>query len=67
MEYLEIGDLATYLDRRPPALPLPENEAQQIACQILDGLNMMHRHEFAHRDLKPKVGSLLKFGKGKFY
>ncbi|KAK4861083.1 hypothetical protein LT330_003999 [Penicillium expansum] len=53
MEYLEIGDLATYLDRRPPTSPLLENEAQQIAYQILDGLNMMHRHEFAHRDLKP--------------
>ncbi|KAJ5366512.1 Tetratricopeptide-like helical [Penicillium brevicompactum] len=53
MEYLEIGDLATYLDRRPPTSPLPENEAQQIAYQILHGLNMMHCHDFAHRDLKP--------------
>lgn len=67
MEYLEIGDLATYLDRRPPTSPLPENEAQQIAYQILDGLNMMHGHEFAHRDLKPHVSLLFSFGKEIFY
>lgn len=62
-----MGDLATYLDRRPPTSPLPENEAQQIAYQILDGLNMMHSHDFAHRDLKPKVRLLFSFGKEKLY
>ncbi|KAJ5906473.1 Tetratricopeptide-like helical [Penicillium subrubescens] len=50
MEYLEIGDLSTYLRENPP---LPENEAKYIAYQVLDGLNMMHRNGFAHRDLKP--------------
>jgi serine/threonine protein kinase len=53
MEYLEIGDLSTYLRENPP---LPENEAKYIAYQVLDGLNMMHRNGFAHRDLKPNVG-----------
>jgi serine/threonine protein kinase len=55
MEYLEIGDLFTYLLQNPP---LPENEAKHIAYQILDGLNMMHGNGFAHRDLKPNVGLL---------
>ncbi|CEO59898.1 hypothetical protein PMG11_04548 [Penicillium brasilianum] len=50
MEYLEIGDLFTYLCEKPP---LPEAEAKHITYQILDALTMMHQHEFAHRDLKP--------------
>lgn len=52
MEYLELGDLLGYLDQRPP---LPEAEAQDIASQILEGLDMMHENGFAHRDLKPNV------------
>jgi serine/threonine protein kinase len=52
MEYLEMGDLSTYLGRRPA---LPEAEVQEITYQILDGLNMMHDNNFAHRDLKPSV------------
>lgn len=52
MEYLEIGDLFTYLYGKPP---LPETEAKHITYQILDALSMMHQHEFAHRDLKPNV------------
>ncbi|KAJ5958090.1 Tetratricopeptide-like helical [Penicillium vulpinum] len=50
MEYLEIGDLSAYLNENPP---LPEGQAQELAYQILDGLNMMHDNNFAHRDLKP--------------
>ncbi|KAN0067515.1 WD40-repeat-containing domain protein [Elaphomyces granulatus] len=50
MEYLELGDLRTYLDREPP---LPEHEAKEITYQILDGLHFMHDNDFAHRDLKP--------------
>ncbi|KAJ5138474.1 Tetratricopeptide-like helical [Penicillium bovifimosum] len=50
MEYLELGDLLTYLHERPP---LPEAEAKHIAYQILDGLTLMHENGFAHRDLKP--------------
>lgn len=56
MEYLEIGDLFTYLYKRPA---LPEDEAKDITYQILDGLNMMHENGFAHRDLKPNVSSLV--------
>ncbi|KAJ5692033.1 Tetratricopeptide-like helical [Penicillium macrosclerotiorum] len=51
MEYLELGDLSTYLNHRPP---LPEFEARILADQILDGLCMMHENKFAHRDLKPQ-------------
>lgn len=53
MEYLELGDLHTYLHHKPP---LPEPEAKEITFQILDGLFLMHDNEFAHRDMKPRVG-----------
>ncbi|OQD65821.1 hypothetical protein PENPOL_c005G06713 [Penicillium polonicum] len=56
MEYLELGDLLGYLDQRPP---LPEAEAQDIASQILEGLDMMHENGFAHRDLKPNMKSVI--------
>lgn len=55
MEYVELGDLHSYLNRKPP---LPEHEASEITYQILDGLNLMHDNEFAHRDLKPKVSPI---------
>ncbi|CEO59860.1 hypothetical protein PMG11_04513 [Penicillium brasilianum] len=50
MEYLEMGDLFTYLCQKPS---LPEAEAKDNTYQILDGLNMMHENGFVHRDLKP--------------
>lgn len=56
MEYPEIGDLFTYLYHKPS---LPEDEAKEIAYQILDGLNMMHENGFSHRNLKPAAGSLI--------
>ena len=52
MEFLELGDLHAYLYHKPP---LSEHMAKKIIYQILDGLNLMHENEFAHRDLKPKV------------
>lgn len=52
MEYYELGDLHTYLDRKPP---LSECEAREITYQILDGLDLMHDNQFAHEDLKPSV------------
>ncbi|KAL3447146.1 kinase-like domain-containing protein [Aspergillus insuetus] len=56
MEYLELGDLQTYLhrDEQPP---LPECEAQDIVYQILYGLREMHENDFVHRDLK--LGNIL--------
>ncbi|KAL2840411.1 kinase-like domain-containing protein [Aspergillus pseudoustus] len=56
MEYLEFGDLQTYLKPvdRPP---LPEHEAQDIIFQILLGLHEMHDNKFVHRDLK--LGNIL--------
>ncbi|KAK0705435.1 kinase-like domain-containing protein [Lasiosphaeris hirsuta] len=48
MQYLEQGDLQKYLNR-----PFPESEAREIASQLVEGLNFMHRNKYAHRDLKP--------------
>jgi serine/threonine protein kinase len=50
MEYFPGGDLDTYLREKPP---LPENEAGQIISQVLEGLAIMHREKYAHRDIKP--------------
>lgn len=53
MEYIEHGDLNTYLNK-----PLPEKEAQEITFQVLEGLELLHRNHFVHRDVKPKVSLL---------
>jgi serine/threonine protein kinase len=53
MEYLPLGDLQSYLIRAPE--PLPEPDVQEIALQIFEGLNFMHKRDFAHRDIKPGV------------
>lgn len=50
MEYLRHGDLQKYLQK-----PLPEREARQIARQLAEGLDLMHKNNFVHRDLKPLV------------
>ncbi|KAF2463303.1 kinase-like protein [Lindgomyces ingoldianus] len=50
MEYLNHGDLQTYLNQIPR---LSEPEGREITFQILEGLHCMHQNEFAHRDLKP--------------
>jgi calcium/calmodulin-dependent protein kinase I len=54
MEYLEMGDLDAYLKTNPP---IPEDETKEVARQILEGLEFMHGNGFAHRDMKPDVGS----------
>ncbi|PWW80729.1 kinase-like protein, partial [Tuber magnatum] len=47
MEYLEMGDLRKYISE-----PLPQETVQRITKQLLEGLDAMHRHGIAHRDLK---------------
>ena len=51
MEYLRHGDLQRYIEKT-----FPETEASQIAVQLAEGLELMHRNGLAHRDLKPQVG-----------
>lgn len=52
MELIEHGDLEKYMGgtAKPDGI-----EAQQIAGQVLAGLELMHSHGFTHRDLKPQV------------
>jgi serine/threonine protein kinase len=52
MEYCRHGDLHHYLRR---VGSVPAEGAQQLAYQILEGLDQMHHNDFAHRDLKPGV------------
>jgi len=54
MEYLEHGDLQSYLSDKL-RLRLPEQDAGIITSQILVGLSYMHESGFIHRDLKPAV------------
>ena len=54
MEYFPCGDLQSYLSS-----PIPEKEVQQIISQVTEGLTFMHENSFAHRDLKPTVGTSL--------
>lgn len=57
MEYCEHGDLKKYLAEHGR---LPEDQAQEIGWQVLQGLKFMHENRFAHRDLKPAVSFLNK-------
>ena len=50
MEYLEEGDLTKHI-----GTPLPQETVRNISKQILEGLEVIHRHGIAHRDLKPVV------------
>ena len=53
MEYVHLGDLQKNVVANSGKIP--ENEARDIAEQILLGLEIMHGESFAHRDLKPQV------------
>lgn len=55
MEYIEHGDLDSLITKDY----MVERDARVIAAQVLEGLNVMHKHEFCHRDLKPQVGNIL--------
>lgn len=52
MEYVPLGDLHKNVVANSGEIP--ENEARDIAEQILLGLEIMHAESFAHRDLKPQ-------------
>ena len=56
MEYCRYGDLYHYLLRQRV---VSAGEVQQLAYQILEGLDQMHQNDFAHRDLKPGVCIIL--------
>ena len=57
MEYAHLGDLHKNVNVNSDSGTIPENEARDIAEQILFGLEIMHAESFAHRDLKPQVFS----------
>lgn len=50
MEYLPLGDLDACLEK-----VADENDARGITSHLLEGLVVLHREGFTHRDLKPKV------------
>lgn len=50
MEYLRLGDLSHYA-----VVGLQEVEIKEIAKDIAEGLEVMHRYGFTHRDIKPQV------------
>jgi serine/threonine protein kinase len=50
MEYFPLGDLDACLGEVKS-----EHDAREITKQLLEGLVVMHKEGFTHRDLKPKV------------
>ncbi len=52
MEYFKHGDLQNFM-----ISPLPERDVGIITRQLLEGLVVMHKLGFTHRDLKPKVST----------
>jgi len=53
MEYIEGGDLKSFIKNRGRAMTEPES--QIITRQIIEGLIVMHSYGITHRDLKPEV------------
>jgi serine/threonine protein kinase len=53
MEYFKHGSLDKYLEKERPS----EKEVKVIARQLLEALALMHTIGFAHRNLKPQVGT----------
>ena len=51
MEYFPYGDLSRHI-----SAGFTEANTKIITTQLLEGLEIMHANDFAHRDLKPQVG-----------
>ena len=59
MEYVTGGELFNYIVSKKK---LSENEAAFFFCQIINGIEYIHKHNIVHRDLKPEN---LLLGEGK--
>ena len=53
MEFVPFGDLGSLTENNA----LAEEDIKDISRQVLDGLRIMHRLDFVHRDIKSKVGA----------
>lgn len=51
MDYAPFGDLNEYIATGE----IGENDAKQIARDILEALTIIHEEGFTHRDIKPQV------------
>ena len=51
MEYFKEGDLQSHMR---DGIGITEHDTKAIAAQLLEGLSIMHKEGFAHRDLKPQ-------------
>lgn len=51
MEYMENGDLGAFMKTHETT----EQQGRTVARQVLEGLNIMHKNNFCHRDVKPEV------------
>ena len=49
MEYFDFGDLGRHITK-----DLTEKDTQIIGKQLLEGLEILHKQNWAHRDLKPQ-------------
>lgn len=52
MEYLPHGDLAKYIRESPAEASA---KARTLTIQLLRGLDILHKRNICHRDLKPPV------------
>ena len=48
MEYFELGNLENYISPK-----LTDEDAKMIGRHLLEGLEILHGYNWAHRDLKP--------------
>ncbi|KAI9148750.1 putative myosin light chain kinase [Paramyrothecium foliicola] len=55
MEYCELGSLQQFMldSENGPRKSLPEDQAREIASQVLSALVMLHHEQICHGDLKP--------------